>query len=216
MLNILLAEDHIIVRKAIRKILERHEVNIVGEANNGKEALELIEKADAVDILLSDISMPEMNGLELIREIKQTSPKLKVIVLSELNGEADVAKAFLEGASAYLLKNVSTPELMFSIEHVARGGQYLCAELSIKLLNKSIMSPPVVTVKPAQVNIHLSKREIEVLEYIAEGLTNKEMSEKLMLSKRTVENFRQSLTKKTNSTNTASLIKYAILNGFIQ
>jgi DNA-binding NarL/FixJ family response regulator len=216
MLNILIAEDHIIVRKAIRTILERHEVNIVGEANNGREALELIEQGAAIDILLSDISMPEMDGIELIREIKLSNPKLKVIVLSEMNEEANVAKAFQEGASAYLLKNVSTSELMFSIEHVARGGQYLCAELSIKLLNKSIMSPPVISLKPAQIDIHLSKREIEVLEYIAEGLTNKEMSEKLLLSKRTVENFRQSLTKKTNSTNTASLIKYAILNGFIQ
>jgi DNA-binding NarL/FixJ family response regulator len=216
MLNILLAEDHIIVRKAIRKILERHEINIVGEANNGKEALEMIEQGTTIDILLSDISMPEMNGIELIRMIKQTNPDLKVIVLSEMNGEEDVSKAFLEGASGYLLKSVSTSELMFSIEHVSNGGQYLCAELSIKMLNKSIMSPAAAPLRPAQLNVHLSKREMEVLEYIAEGLTNKEMSEKLLLSKRTVENFRQSLTKKTNSTNTASLIKYAILNGFIQ
>jgi len=215
MLNILLAEDHIIVRKAIKKILERHEVNIVGEANNGKEALQIINDGVNVDILLSDICMPEMDGIQLLHELKRNNPALRVVVLSEMSTEEDVARAFLEGASGYLLKNVSTSELMFSLEHVSNGGQYLCAELSIKMLNKSFTTP-VVSIPPASLNINLSKREMEVLEYIAEGLTNKEMSEKLMLSKRTVENFRQSLTKKTNSTNTASLIKYAILNGYIQ
>jgi DNA-binding NarL/FixJ family response regulator len=215
MLNILLAEDHIIVRKAIKKILERHEVNIVGEANNGKEALQIINDGVNVDILLSDICMPEMDGIQLLHELKRNNPALRVVVLSEMSTEEDVARAFLEGASGYLLKNVSTSELMFSLEHVSNGGQYLCAELSIKMLNKSFTTPLTLP-PPTSLNINLSKREMEVLEYIAEGLTNKEMSEKLMLSKRTVENFRQSLTKKTNSTNTASLIKYAILNGYIQ
>jgi len=138
-----------------------------------------------------------------------------LIILSMLDNEKYVAQAFSEGACGYLLKNVSSDELIFAIKHVSAGGKYLCSELSIRMLerlvNSSLSSPSVF-----EDVIDLSSREIEVLNLIAQGLTNHEMSEKLFLSKRTIEGHRQSLIEKTGSRNTAALIRYAVINGIVQ
>src|SRR5690606_4644350 len=119
-----------------------------------------------------------------------------------------------EGASGYLLKNISSDELIFAIKHVSSGNQYLCSELSIKLLERVTKSSALTPIIDS--NIEFSSREVEVLNLIAEGLTNLEMSEKLFLSKRTIEGHRQSLIEKTGSRNTAALIRFAVLNGFVQ
>lgn len=214
MLSLILAEDHNIVRNGIRMLLEADkEISIAGEATNGLEVLDIISRGVKVDIVLADINMPEMDGITLIKELKVKSPATQIVMLSMLDNDKYVSQAFSEGASGYLLKNVSAGELIFSLKHVNAGGQYLCAELAMRLLNESISTVPLNRINN---NVEYSMREIEILDLIAEGLTNNEMSAKLFISKRTIEGHRQSLIEKTGAKNTAALIRYAVLSGIIQ
>lgn len=216
MLNLILAEDHNIVRNGIRMLLGADiEINIVGEAVNGRQVLDMISGGIKADIVLADINMPELDGIALIGELKKSSPETQVVILSMLDNEKYVAQAFSEGASAYLLKNVSSDELVFSLKHVHSGGKYLCAELAIRLMDKLMhtVHPPF---NETGRQIDFSMREIEILHLISEGLTNNEMSEKLFISKRTIEGHRQSLIEKTGSKNTAALIRFAVLSGIVQ
>lgn len=214
MLSLILAEDHNIVRNGIRMLLEADkEISIAGEATNGLEVLEIIDSGIKVDIVLADINMPEMDGIALIKELKLKSPATQIVMLSMLDNDKYVSQAFSEGASGYLLKSVSADELIFSLKHVNAGGQYLCAELAMRLLNKSISTVPLNRIND---NVEYSMREIEILDLIAGGLTNNEMSAKLFISKRTIEGHRQSLIEKTGAKNTAALIRYAVLSGIIQ
>ena len=210
--KIMLTEDHNIVRNGIRSLLEKVPgFDVVGETSNGLEALEFLATKSGVDLALIDMNMPQMNGIELITSLKKSHPTVKVIVLSMLNHEKYVYQAFVAGAGGYLLKNVSADEMIFAIKHVITGGKYLCSELSFALLDRLIYAPEAVGVD----DLDLSKREMEVLDLIAEGLTNTEISDKLFTSKRTVEGHRLSLMNKTNSKNSAALIKFAVVNGLI-
>ena len=216
MLDVLLAEDHTIVRNGIKMLLETDKsINIVGEADNGREVLDFINKGHKIDVVLADINMPELDGLSLLKELKTRNIDTKVVILSMHDNEKYIAEAFSEGAAGYLLKNVGAEELIFSLKHVHSGSRYLCSELSTLMLDKVIRTSSN-GVGSNETNIEFSTREIEVLHLIAEGLTNSEMSEKLFISKRTVEGHRQSLIDKTGSRNTATLIKFAVLNGIIQ
>lgn len=216
MLNIILAEDHKIVRNGIKMLLEMDKtLNVVGEAMTGVEALDMVNQGQKVDVILADINMPELDGIALIGKVKAINPDIKVVILSMLDNEKYVSQAFSEGASGYLLKNVSAEELIFSIKHVGLGGKYLCAELSIRLLDR-VIHKSNDEFAAADINKTFSTREIDVLHLIAEGLTNSEMSERLFISKRTIEGHRQSLIEKTKSRNTAALIRYAVLNGIVQ
>lgn len=216
MIEVLLAEDHNIVRNGIRMLLEADQnINVAGEAVNGREVLGFISKGVKVDVVLADINMPELDGLSLLKEMEKNSPDTKIVMLSMHDNEKYVAQAFLDGASGYLLKNVNADELIFSIKHVHNGGKYLCSELAMRMLDKLVNSPSN-SFSPGESKIEFSMREVEVLHLIAEGLTNLEMADKLFISKRTIEGHRQSLIEKTGVRNTAALIRYAILNGIIQ
>lgn len=216
MLKVILAEDHNIVRNGIRMLLEADkEISIVGEAVNGQEVINSIARGIVADIVLADINMPELDGITLIKKLKIMSPNTRIVILSMLDNEKYVLQAFTEGASGYLLKNVSADELLFSLKHVHTGNKYLCAELSISMLNKLINSSGPIGIAINQ-KIDFSSREIEILHLIAEGLTNVEMAEKLFISKRTIEGHRQSLIEKTRSRNTAALIRFAVLSGIVQ
>jgi len=215
MIQVLLAEDHNIVRNGIKMLLgSDKEIHVAGEATNGKEALDFISNNAGIDVILADINMPELDGISLIKEAHNLKPDIKVVILSMHDNDKYVSQAFQEGASGYLLKSVSADEMIFSLKHVKAGGKYLCSELSIKMLDK-LSQKSVNSVSENVSNIEFSMREIEVLHLIADGLTNSEMSEKLFLSKRTIEGHRQSLIEKTGSKNTAALIRYAVLNGII-
>jgi len=217
MIKIILAEDHLVVRNGIKMLLESQEdLAVVGEASSGLEALSLLADGNIPDILVTDISMSEMDGLELISRLTLQYPLVKVIVLSMLNNTQYVIKAFEKGALGYLVKNVGYDELLFGIHHVYKGGRFLCEEISMQMLEK-LQDIPSMTfqLKELLAEIDLTEREIEVLELISEGMTNVEIADKLFLSKRTVEGHRQSLLEKTNSKNTASLIKFAVKNSLI-
>lgn len=214
-MKVILAEDHNIVRNGIKMLLESQgEIRVVAEANNGLEVLSYFSEGGHADIVIADINMPEMNGISLIAQLRTLSPSTHVVMLSMLDNEKYVAQAFIEGARGYLLKNVGEEELNFALRYVAGGGKYLCAELAEKLLDKLTQT----TLQQPEANgqhIDFSLREMEVLHLIAEGYTNTEMADKLFLSKRTIEGHRQALIDKTGAKNTAALIRFAVVNGFI-
>jgi len=169
----------------------------------------------SVDLILSDINMPNLNGIGVIAELKKVSPATRVIVLSMLDHENYVIQAIESGAHGYLLKNVNEEEMVFAIRHVMSGFLYVCSELTAKLLNKlSTLAKDDDT--ELKVAIDLSRREVEILSLVAEGLTNNEIAEKLFTSRRTVEGHRQSLLEKTGARNTATLIRFAVRNGMIK
>ncbi|MGN7203074.1 response regulator transcription factor [Pedobacter sp. SAFR-022] len=213
-MNVILAEDDNLVRDGIRLLLETHEgFNVIGEAHNGLEAIELLKNGNKPDVILADINMPDMDGIELIKAVKEFDPKIQVVMLSMLDNEKYMIQSFSEGASGYLLKTVSPDELIFSLRQVVSGERYISSDLSFGLLERSSKRPPALATEP--VNLHLNSRELEILKLIGEGLTNSEMGEKLFISRRTVEGHRQNLMDKTGCKNTATLIKYAVLNRLI-
>ncbi|EEI91116.1 response regulator receiver domain protein [Sphingobacterium spiritivorum ATCC 33300] len=215
-IRIILAEDHLVVRNGIKLLLDSQEnFEVVGEVGSGKEVLDLLTSGTEADILITDLSMHNIDGLQLLKEIESRNIALKVIVLTMLDCDQHVAKSFQSGAKAYLVKNVAAEEMIFCINHVAKGGRFLCEELTMKFIDKLIEKAVTQPTKIDPAELDLSSRELEVLELLGEGLTNLEISKRLFLSKRTVEGHRQSLIDKTKSKNTPALIKFAILNGLI-
>jgi len=187
---------------------------VAGEAVNGRQALELLENGTAAQVVLADMNMPELSGIELIAKLKQLAPSCKVIVLSALDHEKYVVQAFQTGANGYLLKSVNPEELIFAIRHIYAGSQYVCSELTSRFLNRLLSVPDALTSELAD-GIDFSSREVEILGLIAEGYTNQEIADKLFTSKRTIEGHRQALIEKTGARNTAALVRFAIMNGII-
>lgn len=216
MLQIVLAEDHILVRNGLKLLLESTgEFKVVGEASNGSEVLEILKMGKKVDLVLCDINMPIMDGITLIEKIKHAHPSVRIVLLSMLDQEEYIIQAFTNGADGYMLKNANSEELIFALKYISSGKKYICSELAINFLDRWVNSIRTTNSNKDTV-VDLSSREIEVLNLIALGHTNQEISEKLFLSKRTVEGHRQSLIEKTGSKNTAALIRVSVLNGIIK
>lgn len=216
MIKIILVEDHNVVRNGIKILLEADKnLMIVAEASNGKQALEYLKGGGAADMILTDINMPEMDGISLLKEIMRTHPVIKVVMLSMHDNELYIKQSFEKGASGYLLKSVGTNELIFAIKHIKNGGRYLCTELTMNVLDRGFTNDQVVEVQEGP-KVDFSAREVEVLRFIAEGMTNLEMADKLFISKRTIEGYRQALIEKTGARNTAALIRYAALKGVLR
>ncbi len=217
-IKIVLTEDHKILRSGIMSLLEyESDIELVGEVSNGAELLELFERGtfDANEVLLiTDVNMPGVNGIDMIPGLLETYPKLKVVILSMLSSEKYVLKAFKYGAKGYMLKNVSADELLFGIRHImSTGSRYLSTELSMELLDRQLGRSFAGADDLPEVD--LSRREIEILALIAEGFTNQEIADRIFTSKRTVEGHRQNLIDKTQSRNSAALIRYAVLRGIV-
>ncbi|RZK60557.1 MAG: response regulator transcription factor [Pedobacter sp.] len=213
-IRVFLVEDHNIVRNGIKVLLETDpEIEVVGEATNGKEALTYFDNGLTTDIVITDLNMPEIDGISLIKLLKESLPEIKIVVLSMHDNEEYLTAAFSAGADGYLLKNVAAHELIFALKHIYSGYKYVCSELSVKTIS-SLHPVSNKNAEPA-IDVDFSVREMEVLELIAEGLTNAEISEKLFLSRRTVEGHRQTLLEKTGSKNTAMLIRFAFINSLI-
>ncbi|NGM61718.1 response regulator transcription factor [Sphingobacterium sp. SGG-5] len=217
MINIILAEDHLVVRNGIKMLLDTQDnMRVIAEANNGNEVINLLDRGVLPDVIMTDIGMPDMDGITLVETLSARFPSIKVIILSMLNNSQDVADAFAKGAKGYLVKNVSYGELLFAIEHVYKGGRYLCEEIAMLLLEKINKQPDMLQLsEKVMEDIEISERELEVLQLIGEGYTNLEIADRLFLSKRTVEGHRQKLIDKTGTKNSAALVKFAIKNGLI-
>ncbi|MEI2273416.1 response regulator transcription factor [Sphingobacterium sp. ML3W] len=216
--KILLVEDHMVVRNGIKLLLESQEdFVVIGEASDGNEALQLLSNELLPDIILTDISMDHMDGMELLRVIKAKYPSIKVVILSMLNQIHYVVEGFEHGLSGYLLKNVDYNELLFGLNHVANGGKYISEEISMALLDQVISGENYTDLPNRSLpDFDISERELEVLKLIADGFTNMEIADKIFLSKRTIEGHRQSLIEKMNVKNTAELVKVAFQSGILK
>lgn len=207
MIKIILAEDHSIIRKGIRNILEKDgRFNVVGEAANGIEVIDLVNDGLLPDIVVADINMPEMTGPELAEKLKETTAKnAKVVFLTIADDEKNILDALAKGVHGYLLKDISTDELIFALNHVAANKRYVSADLSTRMLQKIRSS-----YEAARTHVDFSKREKEVLDLIASGYTNQEIADKLFTSRRTVEGHRQAMISKASVRNSAELIRFAV------
>ncbi|MGE8427661.1 MAG: response regulator [Sphingobacterium sp.] len=217
MIKILLVEDHMVVRNGIKLLLESQDgFEVVGEASNGKEALQFLNSNPVPDIVLTDISMEEMDGIELLHELNKQYPSIKVVILSMLNQINYVIEAFESGLAGYLVKNVGYSELLFGLNHIANGGRYMSEEIAMILLEQVRSGQSYAQVSgELQTDFDISDRELEVLKLIAEGYTNIEIADKIFLSKRTVEGHRQNLIDKAGVKNTAHLVKFAFERGIL-
>ena len=207
-INVLLADDHTIVREGIRSLLEaREEIKVVGEASTGREA---VEKAGEIrpDIVIMDISMPILNGLEATRQIRRLYPECKVLVLTMHENRESVRQILKAGAIGYVIKKSAAGQLFNAIDAVNRGEAFFSPTISKMLLEDYLEE----TDSPDEI---LSSRETEVLQLVAEGHTNKEIADLLFISVKTVEGHKDNIKKKLGIYNQAGLIKYAIGKGMI-
>jgi DNA-binding NarL/FixJ family response regulator len=201
--RVFIVDDHYMVIEGIRSLLQNEKgIEWTGHATNAASCLSFLQH-QLPDIILMDISMPDKSGIDLCKEVKEKYPSVFIIGLSTFNQQSFIQKMMDNGASGYVLKNATQEELMEAIELVARGKTYLSVEVS-RLLRKQDDS-----------NIVLTRREKEVLELIAEGLTNNEIGEKLFISPSTVDTHRKNLLAKFDAKNTASLIHIASQMQFI-
>lgn len=208
-IKVLLTDDHQIIIDGLKSLLKNSEEIIVcGEANNGREALKIIGII-SIDLVLMDIDMPVMNGIDTLKEIRKQYQNVKVIILS-IHNEAGLIKSLMDiGANGYLLKSCTQDELINAIKKVSAGQTYFSTDVTLALLNSSGTS------YPEQKNELLTDRETEILKMIAAGFSNKEIGDQLFISHRTVDTHRTNLMKKLNVSNIAGLISYAIKNGIV-
>lgn len=212
MINVLLAEDHLILRDGIKALFENHpQIRIAAEAGNGREVLSILNTAE-VDVLIADINMPVMDGIETTKYIRENHKGIKVLILSMMDHEKYITQCFEAGALGYILKTTGKDELINAVLMVAKGEPYISHKISMNLIRK-LKSSDTLEKTPG---VELSPREIEVLNYISEGLTNIEIADKTFTSKRTIETHRKNLIEKTKTRNTASLIKFALKAGLLK
>ena len=206
--QILLADDHLVIREGLKALLERGGLKVVGEASDGREAVRMATQLKP-DVAVLDISMPGLNGLDACRELLNSSPKTRSIVLTMHKEEQYVTDALRAGAKGYVLKTQAGTELLQAINEVCRGGVYLSPGVSRTVvdayLTKSELPPDPLTA-----------RERQVLQLIGEGKTTKEVAVVLGVSTKTAETHRTRLMQKLDIHETAGLVRYAIRRGLVQ
>lgn len=210
-IRVLIADDHTIVRSGVRLLLEAEpDLEVVGEAIEGKEALALVESLRP-DVVLMDITMPGIDGIEATRQIKSQWPETKVLILTMHRSDEYFFEMIKAGASGYLLKGAETSELTYALRIVAHGEVYIYPSMANKLVKGYLSS---LESKENSESI-LSPREEEILLMLAEGYSNKEIAEKLVISSSTVHTHRSNLMRKLDLSNRHDLIQYARKQGLI-
>jgi len=209
--RIVLADDHVMFRQGIKRIIDETKgLEVVGEAKDGLELLELLKKLEP-DMVLLDISMPNIRGIEATREIRGLYPHIKVLILTMHKRKEYLYDAVAAGAQGYLLKEDSDVELFSAVKTIRKGGFYVTRLLAGEMVEdishmykgkREIPSEP------------LTARERQVIKLIAEGKSGREIGKLLFISTRTVENHRANITRKLNLSTTAEIVKYAILKGY--
>ena len=214
-ITVLLAEDHLIVREGFRGLLNgERDIEIVGEAENGRLAVQLVKKLRPA-VVVMDIAMPQLNGLEATRQIMEALPATRIIMLSAHSDDAYVEQATAAGAVGYLIKQTSSHDLCAAIREVHAGKTFFSPSIGKQLRHQFENSPQRAGLSKKR-SANLSAREAEVLQLIAEGKPNKETADELGISIKTVEKHRQHLMEKLNIHDTAGLTRYAVSAGVIE
>ena len=207
-IRVALADNHVLVCQSLKSLLEREGMQVVGEANDGQQAIELIEKSQP-DVAVMDIGMPVLNGLDAAREVHRKSPKTRVILLTRHDEDQYVTEALRSGVRGYVLKSQAANDLVQAIQQVHRGQVYLSPGVSRAVVD-AYLTKAQVPVEP------LTTRERQVLQLVAEGKTTKDIATLLGISVKTAESHRTRLMQKLDIHETASLVRYAIRRGFVQ
>jgi DNA-binding NarL/FixJ family response regulator len=211
--RIVIAEDHTILREGLRALLSSSpDFEIVGEAEDGREAIRCVEKLKP-HLILTDLSMPRMNGMDAIREIKRRSRETKVLVLTVHKTEEYILATLQAGADGYLLKDSTHAELLAAVKHVLSGKHYISPGISDKVLDGYLEGRKSLKTRTSWET--LTQREREILKLIAEGYKNKEIADDLCISVKTVEKHRANLMEKLNLHNVQALTTYAIEKGLV-
>jgi len=207
MTKIILADDHQMIREGLSALMsDVDNIEIVMTASNGKEVLDFLKKQTA-DLILMDINMPELDGIQATKKIKKLYPKVKVLILSMHNKEGFVKNAIEVGADGYILKNTGKKELLLAIDHIISGNTYFSQEVTHTLIsNMRSGNADGVT---------LSSKEKDVLEMLSDGFTTTEIAQELVSSQHTIETYRRNLLLKFDAKNVSELIKISMKEGFI-
>jgi DNA-binding NarL/FixJ family response regulator len=214
-ITVLLAEDHMVVREGFRKMLElERDLEVAGEAEDGRQAVALVKKLRP-DVVLMDIAMPRLNGLEATRQVLKAAPLTKILMLSAHSDDAYLEDAADAGAVGFLLKQTSAHVVCQAIREVQKGGTFFCPSLVKRMGDRARRSPRRAGL-PGKRNVRLSSREMEVLQLIAEGKANKQTAAELGISTKTIEKHREHLMEKLDIHDTAGLTRYAISAGIIE
>ena len=214
--SVIIADDHTIVRDGIKALLsEQEDIVIIGEASNGSELFRLLSQTTA-DIILLDISMPDLSGIEICERLRTDFPQIKVLFLSMYTTEEYIFNAIKAGAHGYLPKNISQPELLEAIRSISQGREYFNETIS-NIILKSYINKAKNAETENDIREHsLSKRELEVLRLFAEGFSNSEIGTRLFISPRTVESHKNHIMQKINLKSPVDLIKFAIKNHIVE
>jgi DNA-binding NarL/FixJ family response regulator len=211
MTRVLLVDDHELVRQGIAAMLATaSDIQIIGNARSGREALEVARK-ELPDIVLMDVRMPDMDGLEATRKIKEERPRTAVIMLTMHDNPTYLRDAVRAGAAGYLLKDVSKDELVDAVRQVATGGAFIESQML-----KGMLSEMKPTGQAAPASKNLTKREREILSLVAEGMSNREIAEKLVLSPETVKSHVAAILEKLNVSDRTQAAIYAVRNGLVE
>ena len=211
--KVIIAEDHTILREGLRSLLSnRNNLQVIGEAGDGREAVRIVDQL-LPDILLIDLSMPKLNGMEAIREIKSRHPEIKIIVLTVHKSDEYILASLDAGANGYILKDASQNELILAIEYVMAGKVFLSPSISGKVVAAYLENNKQKKKTSAWDN--LTTREKEILKLVAEGNKNRAIAEHLCISPKTVEKHRSNLMRKLGLRNASSLTAYAIEKGIV-
>lgn len=211
--HILLVEDQAIVRNGLKMIIEQdHEFQIVAEANNGIEALEILEKVH-IDLILMDVRMPEMNGIEATKRIKSRFPKMKILILTTFDDEEYAYQTLKDGAMGFLLKSSEPEKLLSSIHSILNGGLVIQEGVAAKLMPKLLRSQHSLQYEKQA--IPLTERELEIVKLVGEGKTNKEIANTLYLSVGTVKNHITNILHELELRDRTQIAIYAIKSGIV-
>jgi two-component system, NarL family, response regulator NreC len=206
-IRVVLAEDHMIVRQGLRLVLEKEQIEVLGEASDGQEAVRLIRELQP-EIALLDLDMPRLDGLGVVREAVRLSPQTRTIILTRHMEEPYAVEALRIGARGYVLKTQASTDLVAAIRHVARGEVYLSPKISEAVVRAYLSNSDEPTRR-------LSVRERQVLQLVGEGHSTKEIAGLLGISVKTADTHRTNVMEKLDIHQTAGLVRYAIRNGLI-
>jgi len=210
-ITVLLADDHAVLRDGLRLLLEaQNDIRVIADAASGRDAVRQVVKL-CPDIVIMDIAMPELNGIEATRQIREVCPSARVIILSIYSTSEHIFQALQAGARGYLLKESAGVEVVNAVRAVHAGQRYLHQKISDRVVDDYIMQRKAVEVKSPLA--HLSPREREILQLVVEGKSSTDIAEILYLSSKTVDTYRTRLMKKLDVSDIPSLVKFAIQHG---
>ena len=213
MINILLADDHQIIIDGISNLLEdESDINVVAYCNNGLEVLDKLPKLK-IDVLLLDLDMPLMNGFQCAEQVQKRFPEVKIAILTMHQEKALIQKFIEFGVKGYFLKTIAKSELVHAIKTIADGGEYFPSDVTKALIQKQSLVPDI-TQSPLLSS--LTEREVEVIKLVSQGLTNKEIADRLFISPRTADSHRTNIMRKLNLHNVAEMVRFAFKNKLVE